>query len=74
MKTIKFVKPHSPYAVDDIAGIPDKEAEELIDAGFAVKFDKKSADKEIAVDPGVEPETKAINEPVDKMVKKAKNK
>jgi len=75
MKTIKFVKPHSPYAIGDIAGIPDKEAEELIDAGVAVKFDKKSAEKEVAAEPKVEPETEAVNEPVeDKMVKKAKNK
>lgn len=75
MKIIKFVKPHSPYAVNDVAGIPDKEADELIEAGVAVKFDKKSADKEVEAEPEVQPETEAVEEPAeDKMVKKAKTK
>ena len=75
MKTIKFIKPHSPYAVGDIAGVPDKEAEEFIESGFAVKFDKKSVGKEVEAEPEVQPETEALEKPVeDKMVKKAKNK
>lgn len=38
---VKFVKPHSPYAESDVAGIPDKEAEELIESGVAVEYKKK---------------------------------
>lgn len=63
MKTIKFVKPHSPYAVDDIAGLPDKEAGELIEAGIAVPF-KKNGKEEVQL------ETEAVEEPAqDTMIK-----
>lgn len=69
---VKFVKPHSPYAEGDIAGIPDKEAEELIEAGVAVEYKKKDngekdepkKEKEAGV------ETENLDQPTeDKMVK-----
>ncbi len=59
MKVIKFVEPYSPYAVGDVAGLPDKEAKVAVDAGKAVPYK----------------EGKSVDEaPVDKMVKTAPKK
>lgn len=73
---VKFVKPHSPYAEGDIAGIPDKEAEELIEAGAAVEYKKKDnggKDETKGKESGVE--TANLDQPVvDKMVKSPVNK
>ena len=71
MKLVKFVKPHSPYAEGDIAGIPDKEAEELIESGAAVDYKRKNnggKDETKEEESGVE--TGNLDQPVeDKMVK-----
>lgn len=68
---VKFVKPHSPYAEGDIAGIPDKEAEELIEVGAAVEYKKKDnggKDETKGKESGVE--TENLDQPAeDKMVK-----
>ena len=74
MKLIKFVKPHSPYAIDDVAGIPDKEAEALIEDGVAVEYTKKDKGEkeETKTDEADNSEVKTENldQPVeDKMVK-----
>ncbi len=68
MKLVKFVKPHSPYAEGDIAGIADKEAEELIETGAAVEYkNKKDSDSK---EPEKTVETENLDQPVeDKMVK-----
>lgn len=71
MKLVKFVKPHSPYAIDDVAGIPDKDADELIDAGTAVEYKKKdNGGKNESKGKGTEVETENLDQPTeDKMVK-----
>jgi len=32
---VRFVKPHAPYIVGDVAGFNTKEAKKLVDAGIA---------------------------------------
>ncbi|MBI2034268.1 MAG: hypothetical protein HYT11_00875 [Candidatus Levybacteria bacterium] len=68
---VKFVKPHSPYAEGDIAGIPDKEAEELIKAGAAVEHKKKdNGGKNESKENETDSEGKNLDQPAeDKMVK-----
>lgn len=46
MKVVKFLQPCSPYAVGDIAGVSDEEAEKFIADGVAEKYKKeKSVDE-----------------------------
>lgn len=59
MKVVKFVQNYTPYTEGDIASFEDREADEMIKAGVAVKYGKT----EVVV------ETEAIEKPaVDKMV------
>ena len=51
MKTVKFIKPYSPYAVDDIAGLSDKEARIVIQEEVAEEYKPKTEKKSIETAP-----------------------
>lgn len=65
MKLVKFIKPFSPYAVGDVAGLPDKDAKTAIDAEAAVLYKEKDEEKETT-------EEKTVKKPEkNKMVESA---
>lgn len=71
MKVVKFVEPHTPYAVDDIASFDDKTAEKLIKAEVAVPYEvkeeKKEPEKTETKSVKAAPENKMVtNPPVEK--------
>ncbi len=79
-RVVKFIKPFSVYAVDDIAGLTDAEAREAIEAEAAVpyKAEKQTEKESEKEDPKKEEpkeetdETKSVDSPVeDKMAKNA---
>lgn len=76
-RVVKFIKPFSVYAVDDIAGLTDEEAKAAIDADAAVPYkEEKQTEKESEKkeEPKKEEtdETKSVDSPVeDKMAKNA---
>ncbi len=81
-RVVKFIKPFSVYAVDDIAGLTESEARAAIEAEAAVPYKaEKQIEKEsekVKEDPKKEEpkeetdETKSVDSPVeDKMAKNA---
>lgn len=78
-RVVKFTKPFSVYAVDDIAGLTDEEAKAAFDADAAVPYkaekqtEKESENKkEEELKKEETDETKSVDSPVvDKMVKNA---
>jgi hypothetical protein len=79
-RVVKFIKPFSVYAVDDIAGLTEAEAREAIEAEAAVpyKAEKQTEKESEKEDPKKEEpkeetdETKSVDSPVeDKMAKNA---
>jgi hypothetical protein len=62
MKTVKFIKPYSPYAVGDIAGLTDKEARIAIQEEVAEEYKPKNEKKTLEDAPvnkmATEPEIK----------------
>lgn len=59
MKTVKFLKPYSPYAEGDVAGLSDEEADKLIEEGIAEKYKAGKSVDEPAED-------KMVNSPAEK--------
>ena len=55
--TVRFLESHRPYVKGDIAGVPDKQAKALIEAGVCEAY---KAGK--AKDPKKEPETKQVDQ------------
>jgi endonuclease YncB( thermonuclease family) len=45
MKIIEYIKPHTPYAVGDIASAEDKVAAELVKDGVAKYYEKSPKNK-----------------------------
>ena len=76
-RVVKFIKPFSVYAVDDIAGLTDAEAREAIEAEAAVPYKAEKESEKVKEDPKKEEpketdETKSVDSPVeDKMAKNA---
>lgn len=76
-RVVKFIKPFSVYAVDDIAGLTEAEARAAIEADAAVPYKaEKQIEKEsekVKEEPKEETdETKSVDSPVeDKMAKNA---
>lgn len=68
MKVVKFLKPSSPYAEGDIAGIDNEEAAALIKAGVAKAYGKNADADEAPNDKNVgePPENKMVGEPDEK--------
>ena len=68
MKVVKFLKPSSPYAEGDIAGIDNEEAAALIKAGVAKAYGKNADTDEDSEDKNVgkPPEDKMVGEPAEK--------
>lgn len=77
-RVVKFIKPFSVYAINDIAGLTDAEAREAIEAEAAVPYKTEKESEKVKEDPKKEEpkeetdETKSVDSPVeDKMAKNA---
>lgn len=67
-QVVKFIKPHSPYAVGDVAGLDKESAKIVLELGVAVPYQEGEEAGEVE-----EIETVSVDNPVeDKMVKSPK--
>ncbi len=67
MRIVKFIKPYSPYAAGDIAGLKENEAAVVIEAKAAVPYKRNESEGQ-----ELNAEDKSLKKPVkNKMVESA---
>jgi hypothetical protein len=67
MQVVKFLKPHTPYKQNDIAGVTDEAFVQLAKDGIVEAFQQEETEE-----PEQKPEEKSVDDPEqNKMIKQA---